>query len=56
VRGLVAIRKLRETTFSSITRQEIAFFDEERNATGVLTTRLAEDAGRIRQMIIGVLE
>ena len=29
-------------------RQEIGWFDEERNSTGALTTRLANDAGQVK--------
>ncbi len=29
-------------------RQEIGWFDEERNATGALTTRLSNDAGQVQ--------
>ena len=29
-------------------RQEIGWYDEERNSTGALTTRLANDAGQVQ--------
>ena len=29
-------------------RQEIGWFDDERNSTGALTTRLASDAGQVQ--------
>jgi ABC-type bacteriocin/lantibiotic exporter with double-glycine peptidase domain len=40
-------RRLRAISFRTILRQEIGYFDEESNTTGVLTTRLAEDANLV---------
>lgn len=40
-------RRLRAMSFRTILRQEVGFFDEESNSTGVLTTRLAEDANLV---------
>lgn len=36
--------KLREQLFKSLIRREIAFFDDEKNAIGTLTTRLSDDS------------
>ncbi|TPX35586.1 hypothetical protein SmJEL517_g02169 [Synchytrium microbalum] len=35
-------------SFRAMLRQEMAFFDEDKNSTGVLTTRLGEDASLVR--------
>ena len=40
--------RLREWSFKSMLRQEIAWFDEERNSSGILATRLAQDASRVQ--------
>ena len=40
-------RRLRAISFRAILRQDIGFFDEESHTTGVLTTRLAEDANLV---------
>ncbi|GAV06617.1 hypothetical protein RvY_16576 [Ramazzottius varieornatus] len=40
--------RLRLRTFRNILRQDMAYFDEERHATGKLTTRLATDAPMIK--------
>ena len=40
--------RLRELTFKAMLRQEIGWFDDERNSTGALTTRLASDAGQVQ--------
>lgn len=41
-------RRLRNMSFRAILRQEIGFFDEEKHTTGVLLTRLAEDASLVQ--------
>ncbi|CAG8574146.1 4069_t:CDS:1 [Paraglomus brasilianum] len=40
-------RRLRSLTFAALIKQEIGFFDDEHNATGVLTSKLAVDASRV---------
>ena len=40
--------RLRKMTFKAMLRQEVSWFDEERNSTGALTTRLASDAGQVQ--------
>ncbi|XP_053570108.1 ATP-binding cassette sub-family B member 5 [Bombina bombina] len=46
--GEVLTMKLRQRTFKSMLRQDIAWFDDKRNNTGALTTRLATDASQIQ--------
>lgn len=41
-------QRLRHLTFKAMLRQEIGWFDDERNSTGALTTRLASDAGQVQ--------
>jgi ABC-type multidrug transport system fused ATPase/permease subunit len=41
-------RRVREACFRSLLRQEMAFFDEEVNSTGNITTKLAEDASLVQ--------
>ena len=40
--------RLREWSFKAILRQEIGWFDNERNSSGILATRLAQDASRVQ--------
>ena len=40
--------RLRSLSFKAMLRQEIGWFDEERNSTGALTTRLADDAAKVQ--------
>ena len=40
--------RLRSLSFRAMLRQEMGWFDEERNSTGALTTRLANDAGQVQ--------
>ena len=40
--------RLRYLAFKAMMRQEIGWFDEERNSTGALTTRLADDASKVQ--------
>ncbi len=40
--------RMRSLTFKAMLRQEIGWFDEERNSSGALTTRLADDAAKIQ--------
>jgi ABC-type multidrug transport system fused ATPase/permease subunit len=41
----------RSKLFTNIVQQELAFFDQEENSTGVLTTKLAKDTSQIRTFI-----
>jgi len=40
-------KRLRVMTFESLLKQEVAFFDDENNGTGVLTSKLAVDATKV---------
>jgi ATP-binding cassette subfamily B (MDR/TAP) protein 1 len=40
--------RIRKSTFATILRQDIGFFDQEENATGVLTSNLAGDAQKVQ--------
>ena len=46
--------RLRKLTFRAMLRQEVGWFDDERNSTGALTTRLASDAGQV-QGVSGII-
>ena len=41
-------KRIRLKTFRAMLRQEIGWFDDHRNATGALTTRLAVDASEVK--------
>lgn len=40
--------RLRKMGFHQMIRQEMAYFDDHKNSTGALTTRLATDASRVK--------
>ena len=40
--------RLRSRAFKAILRQEIGWFDHDRNSSGALTTRLANDAAQVQ--------
>ena len=40
--------RLRMDSFRSILKQEIGWFDDERNSTGILTLRLSQDAANVQ--------
>ncbi|CAI2174077.1 6193_t:CDS:10 [Funneliformis geosporum] len=40
-------RRLRSLTFEALMKQEIAYFDDENNGTGILTSKLAVDATKV---------
>ncbi|XP_064410147.1 ATP-dependent translocase ABCB1-like [Latimeria chalumnae] len=40
--------RLRLSSFKALLRQEMGYFDDHRNAVGVLTTRLATDASQVK--------
>ncbi|XP_023931974.1 multidrug resistance protein 1-like [Lingula anatina] len=48
VSGEKLTKRLRLKTFDNILRQDIAWFDDPRQATGALTTRLATDASLVK--------
>ncbi|XP_068091617.1 ATP-dependent translocase ABCB1 isoform X2 [Hyperolius riggenbachi] len=46
--GEILTMRLRLLTFKSMLRQEIGWFDDKKNSTGALTTRLASDAAQVQ--------
>ena len=40
--------RLRSLGFKAMLRQEIGWFDDQKNSTGALTTRLANDASQVQ--------
>lgn len=40
--------RLRSRSFKAMLRQEIGWFDDDKNSTGALTTRLAGDAALVQ--------
>lgn len=46
--GEILTMRLRLLTFKSMLRQEIGWFDDKKNSTGALTTRLATDASQVQ--------
>jgi ABC-type multidrug transport system fused ATPase/permease subunit len=52
VTGERLTRRIRELSFRAMLRQDVKFFDDRMNGTGVLTARLSEDADRI-QLLTG---
>ncbi|KAM5157180.1 ATP-binding cassette sub-family B member 5-like [Mantella aurantiaca] len=46
--GEVLTMRLRQMAFKAMLRQEISWFDDKKNNTGALTTRLATDASQIQ--------
>ena len=47
VSGEILTARLRSQSFKAMMQQEIGWYDNERNSTDVLTTRLASDAGQV---------
>nr|XP_048289551.1 multidrug resistance protein 2 isoform X3 [Myodes glareolus] len=46
--GEILTKRLRYKVFKSILRQDISWFDDPKNSTGALTTRLASDAANVK--------
>ncbi|XP_063781220.1 ATP-dependent translocase ABCB1-like [Pseudophryne corroboree] len=46
--GEILTKRIRLLTFKAILRQEIGWFDDSRNSTGALATRLATDASQVQ--------
>uniref|UniRef100_F6WK97 ATP-binding cassette subfamily B member 1 n=1 Tax=Xenopus tropicalis TaxID=8364 RepID=F6WK97_XENTR len=46
--GEILTKRLRLWSFKSMLRQEIGWFDDTKNSTGALTTRLATDASQVQ--------
>jgi ABC-type multidrug transport system fused ATPase/permease subunit len=60
ISGEKLTRRVRSMCFRAILRQEIGFFDEEKHSSGVLISRLADDAYRVQgvtgQMLGSILQ
>ncbi|KAG5210221.1 hypothetical protein JEQ12_015415 [Ovis aries] len=46
--GEILTRRLRYLVFRSMLRQDVSWFDDPKNTTGALTTRLANDAAQVK--------
>ncbi|KAL6034359.1 hypothetical protein STEG23_030527, partial [Scotinomys teguina] len=46
--GEILTKRLRYMVFKSMLRQDISWFDDHKNSTGALTTRLASDAASVK--------
>ncbi|KAM5156859.1 ATP-dependent translocase ABCB1-like [Mantella aurantiaca] len=46
--GEILTKRLRLLTFKAMLRQEMGWFDDSKNSTGALTTRLASDASKVQ--------
>uniref|UniRef100_A0A8D1DM35 ATP binding cassette subfamily B member 1 n=1 Tax=Sus scrofa TaxID=9823 RepID=A0A8D1DM35_PIG len=49
--GEILTKRLRYMVFRSMLRQDVSWFDDPKNTTGALTTRLANDAARVKGAI-----
>ncbi|XP_004862484.1 multidrug resistance protein 1 isoform X1 [Heterocephalus glaber] len=49
--GEILTKRLRYLVFRSILRQDMSWFDDHKNSTGALTTRLATDAAQVKGAI-----
>ena len=45
--GELLTKRVRLLCFSALLKQEVGFFDEEKHSTGILISRLADDASKI---------
>jgi ABC-type multidrug transport system fused ATPase/permease subunit len=48
ISGEFLTARIRSLSFKAMLRQELGWYDDERNSTGALTTRLAEDAALVQ--------
>ena len=46
--GMELTERLRHKAFASMLRQDISYFDDHRNSTGALCTRLSTDASKVQ--------
>lgn len=46
--GEILTARLRKLTFAAMVRQEVGWFDEERNSVGALCSKLSGDASAIQ--------
>eukprot|EP01018_Ginkgo_biloba_P027753 Gb_07563 [translate_table: standard] len=49
--GIKLTRRVREKVFQSILKQEVAWFDQEENSSGVLMSRLSADCSNVRAVL-----
>uniref|UniRef100_A0A8C3VK36 Uncharacterized protein n=1 Tax=Catagonus wagneri TaxID=51154 RepID=A0A8C3VK36_9CETA len=49
--GEILTKRLRYMVFRSMLRQDVSWFDDPKNTTGALTTRLANDAAQVKGVI-----
>ncbi|KAM5255812.1 ATP-dependent translocase ABCB1 [Ctenodactylus gundi] len=49
--GEILTKRLRYLVFKSMLRQDVSWFDDPKNTTGALTTRLANDAAQVKGAI-----
>ena len=45
--GMELTLRLRKEGFQAVMRQDISYFDDDRNSTGAICTRLSTDASRV---------
>jgi ATP-binding cassette, subfamily B (MDR/TAP), member 1 len=46
--GVKMTMRLREQTFAAMLRQEVGWFDDQKNSTGALCARLSGDAASVQ--------
>ncbi|KAL2614004.1 hypothetical protein R1flu_025696 [Riccia fluitans] len=49
--GSALVRRVRKQTFSHVLRQEIGWFDDDKNTSGAISGRLYMDAGAVRGVV-----
>ncbi|KAM9200099.1 ATP-dependent translocase ABCB1-like isoform 1-T1 [Mergus octosetaceus] len=54
--GEILTMRLRFIAFKAMLRQDIAWFDDSKNSTGALTTRLANDASQVKGIATEAIE
>ncbi|XP_023564485.1 multidrug resistance protein 1-like [Octodon degus] len=54
--GEILTKRLRYLVFKSMLRQDVSWFDDPKNTTGALTTRLANDAAQVKGIATEAIE
>ncbi|XP_058581189.1 ATP-dependent translocase ABCB1 isoform X2 [Neofelis nebulosa] len=54
--GEILTKRLRYLVFRSMLRQDVSWFDDPKNTTGALTTRLANDAAQVKGIATEAIE
>lgn len=49
--GEILTKRLRKLTFAAMLRQEMAWFDDEKNSVGALCSRLSGDASAVQGVL-----